>query len=96
MKWIEIITLRSLVKANRKLVNELLCQVCQQKEDAQEISIKVYHEHMVETDLSIQIHWTTEALPVRTSNLGQRLLFSLKGLGLISYSIWVEASFTES
>ena len=31
MKWIEIITLRSLVKANRQLVDELLHQVFKQK-----------------------------------------------------------------
>ncbi|MBF0232936.1 MAG: hypothetical protein HQK65_07845 [Desulfamplus sp.] len=92
MKWIEIITLRSLVKANRQLVDELLCQLFQQKEEGQATSIKVYHESMVETDLSIHIHWATEALPLSTSTLGQQLLFALKGLGLISYSIWVEAT----
>lgn len=32
MKWIEIITLRSLVKANRQLVDELLHQLLEQKE----------------------------------------------------------------
>jgi hypothetical protein len=92
MKWIEIITLRSLVKANRQLVDELLHQLSQQKKSGLAASIRVYHHPTVETDLSIHILWKTEAQPPDKSPLGQQLSYSLKELGLLSYSIWVEAA----
>ena len=92
MKWIEIITLRSLVKENRKLVDELLHQVSQQKESGPAASIRVYHHPTVETDLSIHIYWETEAHKPSSSPLGQQLSYALKGLGLLNYSIWVEAA----
>jgi hypothetical protein len=95
MNWIEIITLRSLAKTNRQLVDELLHQVFQQKESGPAASIRVYHHPTVETDLSIHIHWETEAQHPSNSPLGQQLSYALKGLGLVSYSIWVEAAAME-
>lgn len=95
MKWIEIITLRSLVKANRHLVDELLRQLLEQKESGLVASIRVYHHPTVETDLSIHILWKTEAQPPGKSPLGQQLFYALKELGLLNYSIWVEAAAME-
>jgi hypothetical protein len=92
MKWIEIITLRSLVKENRQLVDELLHQVSQQKEPGPAASIRVYHHPTIETDLSIHILWETEAHKPSNSPLGQQLSYALKSLGLLNYSIWVEAA----
>jgi hypothetical protein len=92
MKWMEIITLRSLVKENRQLVDELLHQVSQQKESMPAASIMVYHHPTIETDLSIHIHWETETQKPSNSPLGQQLSYALKGLGLLNYSIWVEAA----
>jgi hypothetical protein len=92
MKWIEIITLRSLVKENRQLVDELLRQLFQQKESGVTDVIKVYHHPAVETDLSIHIHWETEAQYPSKSPLGQQLSYALKELGLLSYSIWLESA----
>lgn len=92
MKWIEIITLRSLVKENRQLVDELLHQVSQQKESWPAASIKVYHHPAIETDLSIHIHWQTEGHKPSNSPLGEQLSYALKGLGLLNYSIWVETA----
>jgi hypothetical protein len=92
MKWIEIITLRSLEKANKQLVDELLRQVYKQKESSPAASIRVYHHPLVETDVSIHIHWEMEGQHPRESPLGQRLSYALKGLGLLSHSIWVEAA----
>ena len=95
MKWIEIITLRSLVKANRQLVDELLHQVSQQKESMPAASIRVYHHPTVETDSSIHILWETEAQHPSKSPLGQQLSYALKELGLVSYSIWVQSAAME-
>ena len=92
MKWIEIITLRSLEKTNRQLVDELLHQLIQQKEAGLAASIRVYHHPTVETDSSIHILWETEVQQPSKSPLGQQLSYALKGLGLVSYSIWVQAA----
>ena len=92
MKWMEIITLRSLLKESRQLVDELLHQVSQQKESMTTASITVYHHPTIETDLSIHIHWETEAQKPGSSPLGQQLSYALKGLGLLNYSIWVEVA----
>lgn len=95
MKCIEIITLRSLEKANRHLVDELLGQVCQQKKTGLDASIKVYHHPTVETDLSIHIHWESTVQQPGKSSLGEHLSYALKELGLLHYSIWVETAAME-
>lgn len=92
MKWIEIITLRSLVKESRQLVDELLHQVAQQREPEPAATIRVYHHPTIETDLSIHIQWETETQKPGNSPLGEQLSYALKGLGLLNHSIWVEAS----
>ena len=95
MKCVEIITLRSLGKADKQLVDELLRQVFQQKESGLPASIRVYHRAIVDTDLSIHIHWEAEGRNPGESPLGQRLSHTLKGLGLLSHSLWVEAAAME-
>jgi len=95
MKWVEIITLRSLAKAKRQLVDELLRQVFKQKESGLAASIRVYHHPAIETDLSIHIHWEDGLQHPSESPLGQQLSYALRGLGLLHHSIWVEAAATE-
>lgn len=87
MKWIEIITLRSLAKANKRLIEELLRQLSQQKKSGLAASIRVYHHLTVGTDLSVHILWETEAQHPSKSPLGQQLSYALKELGLVNYSI---------
>ncbi|MFH2065178.1 MAG: hypothetical protein ABIK15_08280 [Pseudomonadota bacterium] len=95
MKWIEIITLRSLEKANKQMVDELLDQLIRQKKSELAASIGVYHHPTVETDLSVHIHWETEAQHPSKSPLGHQLSYALKGLGLVNYSIWVQVAAME-
>ncbi|MFZ5584549.1 MAG: hypothetical protein ACOZHQ_01335 [Thermodesulfobacteriota bacterium] len=95
MKWMEIIALRSLVKTNRHLVDELLRQLLEQKRSGLAASIRVYHHPTVDTDLSIHIYWEAEQLNPSGSPLGQQLAYALKGLGLLSYSVWLEATVFE-
>lgn len=91
MKWIEIITIRSLEKGNRQMVGELLHQLFQKGEASLFNTIKVYYHPEIETDLSIHILWETETQHPSESELGQLLSYALKGLGQLNYSIWVEA-----
>jgi hypothetical protein len=93
LKCLEIITLRSLAKDKMQLVDEILREVFKLKESGLPASIRVYQHPIVETDLSIHIHWEVEAQDPRESPLGQRLSYVLKGLGLVNHSLWVELSF---
>ncbi len=92
MKWIEIITLRSLANVNTQFLDELLQQVVKSKKiNGHPSEIRIYHNSTVETDLSIHIHWESKAQPPRESPLGQQISYAMKGLGLLNHSIWVEA-----
>lgn len=92
MRCIEIIILRSLVKDNRKMVEELFRQVSEQNGLGLPEAIEIYHHPFIETDLSIHIHWDAEGEPPRKSPLGQQLCYALKELGLLNHSLWVEAA----
>jgi len=95
MKYVEIITLRSLAEADKRLIDELLHQLVVQKDSGFPASIRIYHHSIVETDLSIHILWDAEDKHPSKSLLGQRLAYALKGLGLLNHSLWVEAAALE-
>jgi hypothetical protein len=95
MKWVEVVTLRSLAKVNPQLVDELLHQVVESKTPGHPADIRIYHHSVVETDLSIHIHWETKDQHPRESPLGQQLSYALKGMGLLNHSVWVEAAALE-
>ncbi len=93
MKWVEIITLRSLSKIDAGFLNKLLRE--ERKSDASKehpAEIRIYHHSVVETDLSIHIYWKSEPGSQGKSPLGQQLSYALKGLGLLNHSIWVESA----
>jgi len=95
MKWIEIITLRSLSGTSPQLADELLRQILKQKESGLPAIIRIYHNCAVETDVSIHIHWEREARHPCESPLGRQLCYALKGLGLLAHSIWAETASLE-
>lgn len=90
MKWIEIITLRSIEKTNREIVDELLDQFFNQKGPGLPSFVSVYNHSLVETDLSIHMHWETQAGPPGESPLSQRLSHALRDLGMLNHSVWIE------
>jgi len=95
MKWIEIITLRSLSKTNTQLVNELLNEEGKSATAEHPVEIRIYHHSVVETDLSIHIHWKSEPGSQNKSPLGLRVSSALKDLGLLNHSVWVETAALE-
>ncbi len=90
MKWVEIITLRCLARAEREFADEYLDLVRRQKRAGLPKSIDIYHHLVVETDLSIHLHWETEARPSCESFLGREISYTLRDLGLLNHSIWIE------
>ena len=95
MKWVEIITLRSLAKVDRQLLDELLQQVVKSKTDGHPMEIRMYQNSIVETDFSIHIYWESESGSQDKSPLGLRFSYALKGLGLLNHSVWVETAALE-
>ncbi len=99
MKWLEIITLRSPSKINGQFIDELLNGAGKSDEATDKpkhlVEIKIYHHSMVETDLSIHIHWESEKESQRKSALGLRVWFALKPLGLLNHSVWIETAARE-
>jgi hypothetical protein len=92
MKWVEIITIRSLAKVNTQLLDELLRQVVKSKTTGHPVEIRMYQHSIVESDLSIHIYWETKPQHQPESPLGQQFSYALKGLGLLNHSVWVETA----
>ena len=90
MKWVEIITLRSLKNINIQSVDELLKGVGKSDTPKDLLEIRMYQHSLLETDLSIHIYWEAKPQHQRESPLGQQFSYALKGLGLLNHSVWVE------
>ena len=90
MKWIEIITLRSPANISRQFLDDLLKEAGRSDKPEDLIGITVYHHSVVETDLSIHIHWKSEPGNQHKTPLGLKFSYALKNLGLLNHSVWVE------
>ncbi len=94
MKWVEIITLRSPGKVNRQLVDELVKGVRKSGlptgTQGHLVEIRIYHQSVVETDLSIHIYWKSEPAGQDKTPLGLRFSSALRSLGLLAHSVWVQ------
>ncbi len=92
MKWVEIITLRSPGRIDTQFVNELVKQV-ESDTPKQLEGIRMYHHSVVETDLSIHLHWKSEpGSQHHKSPLGLKFSYALRNLGLLNHSVWVETA----
>jgi hypothetical protein len=90
MKCVEIITLRSPANISRQFLDDLLKEADRSDKPEDLIGITVYHHSVVETDLSIHIHWKSETGSQQKTPLGLRFSYALKNLGLLNHSVWVE------
>jgi hypothetical protein len=99
MKWVEIITLRSASKINGQFIEELLKGVVESDSSTDTSNrlaeIKIYHQSVVETDLSIHIFWESEPGSQNKSPIGVKIYFALRPLGLLNHSVWVETASRE-
>ncbi len=96
MKWVEIITLRSPGRIDAQVVNELVKQAESDPPEQLE-EIRIYHHSVVETDLSIHLHWKSEpGMQHHKSPLGVKFSYALRNLGLLNHSVWVETAAKEA
>ncbi len=90
MSWVEIITLRSHGSLREALVRELLKPMPNGSEMAALLAMRVYRNPWVATDVSIHLCWDGTKTKPQESPIGLRLSETLKGVGLVNHSVWVE------
>jgi hypothetical protein len=99
MKWVEIISLRCPGNIDTRFIDELLKGVSESDSPTdtptQLVEIVIYHNSVVETDLSIHIYWKSKLGSQDKSPLGLRLSSVLKPLGLLNHSVWLETAARE-
>jgi hypothetical protein len=88
MKWLEVIKLRS-AGGSLGLLEELLLPISGSNQ-SELVEIKTYRHAVLETDLSVHLHWNSEMPEPNGSALGLRLAQALKAFGLIDHSVWVD------
>jgi hypothetical protein len=95
MKWVEIITLRSPENINVQFLDALLGQITNFDNPKNLIELKIYYHSVVETDLSIHIHWESEQGSQHKSPIGLRIFSALRNMGLLNHSVWIETTARE-
>ena len=97
MRWVEVISLRCPANVNTQFVDEFLKKVGEFDIPKNLLEIRIYHHSVVETDLSIHIHWKSERMTqsMIKSPLGLRVSSVLKELGLLNHSVWIETESLE-
>jgi hypothetical protein len=90
MKWLEIITIRTVGIAEREKALKFLEQMELPQATGGPLDISVYVNAVLETDLSIHIHWNAETMHQGKSSLGLQLVQTLRDVGLTNHTLWVE------
>lgn len=91
MRWIEIITLRTMERVPEDMLSDLMRQMRSPgaSEDPPE-EIRLCQNATVETDLSFLIHWKSESPRHLKSPLGLQVARAFTDLGLVHHSVWIE------
>lgn len=92
MSWLEIIIVRTAGSAEREKALEVLEHMEAPKAAGEPLRIKMYLNTVLETDLSIHIHWNAETIHQCKSPLGLQLAQALRNVGLTNHTVWVEGS----
>jgi hypothetical protein len=91
MRWIETIELRSTADGNP--LKELDLQTLASKlpaEDKPYLMVLLQHA-TVKGDASVHLLFDADEMPSEGSELGLRLKENLRGSGLVSHKMWIEA-----
>ncbi len=90
MNWIEIITLRSSENIQDSLIRELLGPATNGNQSQGLLSMKIYRNMSINTDLSVHLCWKSATAGQQGSDIGLRLAHTLKEFGLVNHSAWAE------
>lgn len=99
MKWVEIINLRSSVRIDSAVIDEIVTGISESDYSTEtwplSLEVKTYYQSLIETDFSIHIYWESETVNQSRSPLAIRIYSALLNMGLLDYSVWVERSSLE-
>jgi len=85
--WLEILELRA-VHIDQDLISRYIKHLLQEFEN--EYAIKIYLNTRVETNWNIHIHYESENVVVRGSDIAMRLKVILKNFGIVNHTILIE------
>jgi hypothetical protein len=92
MRWLEIIELRS-ADGNREHLESILTNIINEvARETKKHAAVVYKHVMINNDFSIHLTHDTMKIDSSGSQLGLRIVSSLKEYGLVNHSIWVHSS----
>jgi hypothetical protein len=92
MKWLEIISLRSLSDNQEQIkeqLHELLLDVMNHESRA---SLTIYSRVLIDSDFNIHLQHEGEEIETKGSSLGIYIASLLKKFGLVNHSVWVQES----
>jgi hypothetical protein len=90
MVWMELVRFRT-TAAHLKDVDELLFEATKHVEgDKGLIRLRVYRSISLPTDIAVSLVWGTKPEVDSGSRAGLSICDSLKSLGLVDHSIWIE------
>lgn len=90
MKWMEVIKLRIAEKNPESVEQEIEKLIKELGNNGSMKDIKLYHNAVVDNDLSVHLNWESGNAEPQGSATGLCLVHVLKEFGLISHSVWVE------
>lgn len=92
MRWMEVIKL-CIAEKNPELVEEKIEKLIKDLGNNGSMkNIKLYHNAVVDNDVSVHLLWETGNAEPQGSATGLCLVHVLREYGLISHSVWVEGS----
>jgi len=92
MKWVEIIKLRVAENTRESLLRRLTEHLADMNHAGGLTEIRLFHNAVVNSDLSIHLYWETAQIERQGSTPGLCLIHVFKAYGLISHSIWIESA----
>ena len=92
IKWMEIIKLRVAENIQESLLRRLTEHLADINQAGGLTEIKLFHNAVVNSDLSIHLYWETAQIERQGSTPGLCLIHVFKAYGLISHSLWIETA----
>jgi hypothetical protein len=91
MKYLETIKLQSASGMESITEKELLGLANEvRNDDGGSVEVMVYNHASVPGCFAIRLFWSTGPIPLQGSPLGIRITQTLKTLGLVDHSVWIE------
>ncbi len=90
MTWIEIIELRTGENVKKLFRQTLQQPVSKADKKAGLEKMTMYHNLVLETDISMHLQWQTTEKEAGKTNLGMQITASFEDYGRVNHSIWVK------